>query len=59
MLQVVYGFWTNFYLNFEPEKFDIYLEINRLERNQEREQHLANMEYVKNIIVKVCIWKYF
>ena len=28
-------------------------EVRRLERNQEREKHLANMEYLKNIILKV------
>lgn len=29
-------------------------EVRRLDRNQEREKHLANMEYLKNIILKVC-----
>ncbi|GAB6020179.1 GRIP and coiled-coil domain-containing protein 2 [Chamberlinius hualienensis] len=27
-------------------------EIRRLERNQEREQHLANLEYTKNVVMK-------
>ena len=28
-------------------------EVRRLERNQAREQHMANMEYLKNIVFKV------
>lgn len=28
-------------------------EIRRLERNQEREKHIANAEYLKNVIMKV------
>lgn len=30
-------------------------EIRRLERNQEREKHVANAEYLKNVIMKVLI----
>ena len=29
-------------------------EIRRLERNQQREKEAANMEYLKNILLKVC-----
>ena len=29
-------------------------EIRRLERNQERENAISNMEYLKNIVYKVC-----
>ena len=28
-------------------------EIRRLERNQERDKGISNMEYLKNIIIKV------
>ena len=31
-------------------------EIRRLERNQEREQAVTNMEYLKNVVLKVCVW---
>lgn len=30
-------------------------EIRRLERNQQREKEAANMEYLKNILLKVCL----
>ena len=36
-------------------------EIRRLERNQEREEGVANMEYLKNIVLKVlymCVYIY-
>lgn len=29
-------------------------EIRRLERNQERENSISNMEYLKNVVYKVC-----
>ena len=32
-------------------------EIRRQERNQERETAVSNMEYLKNIVFKVCILK--
>ena len=32
-------------------------EIRRQERNQERETAVSNMEYLKNIVFKVCIVK--
>ena len=34
-------------------------EIRRLERNQERESSVSNMEYLKNIIMKVKILEFF
>lgn len=29
-------------------------EIRRLERNNERSEHVANAEYLKNIVMQVC-----
>ncbi len=34
-------------------------EIRRLERNTEREQHIANCEYLKNVIMKVSDGRVF
>jgi len=34
-------------------------EIRRLERNQEREKEAHNMEYLKNILLKVSVTKIF
>ncbi len=31
-------------------------EVRRQERNQEREKHLANLEYLKNIVMKVYLF---
>ena len=30
-------------------------QYNRLERNQEREEGVSNMEYLKNVVLKVCV----
>ena len=41
-------------LNLTEQAKILKAEIRRLERNEERETSISNMEYLKNIIYKVC-----